>query len=77
MVEIIKDIFKFVFDFLIVTVVFKLIVGHWIAQQIIRWVTKESSRNLAIWQHWLANAKGQGHAIDSVLDCNDGACATF
>lgn len=66
---------KFVFDFLIVGIIFKLIVGHWIAERIIKWFTSKNERNLAIWQHFVNRSYGRGHESHYVLDCSEGKCA--
>jgi len=70
-------VLKTLFEFIVFTVIVKAIIAHWLAQKILEWVTKENARNMAIWQHWVNWAKGKGHAQESVLNCNDGACATF
>lgn len=39
-------------------------------------ITK-SARNSAIWQHYSKQAKGQGHASASVLECGEDGCQVF
>jgi len=71
------NVLKNILEFLIFTVGLKMIVGHWIAEKTVKLVTKESTRNMTIWQHWMSWAKGQGHTSDNILNCSDGNCATL
>lgn len=42
-----------------------------------RLMITKTARNSAIWQHYQRQAKGQGHASASVLDCGEEGCQVF
>lgn len=69
------DFIKSVFDFVVLTVVVKIIIGHWLAERIMEYSRKlfsSSERNMAIWLHYQQN-----HLASSVLHCADDKCAIF
>ena len=74
MIHFLQETFKFIFDFLIVGIVFKLIIGHWIAQRLINWFTNLNARNMTIWRHYQLQAQGHGHHAHHVLECTDLNC---
>jgi hypothetical protein len=39
-------------------------------------VPNKESRS-AIWQHWKAQARGEGHDADSIENCREQSCAAF
>jgi phosphoribosylcarboxyaminoimidazole (NCAIR) mutase len=78
--DFLKGLLHFTVDFLVIGVVLKIIVAHWIAQHIMQYSEKvfnSSERNLAIWLHYQANAGGKAHLTGSVLHCTDGKCSIF
>jgi hypothetical protein len=74
------DFIKSVMDFIVIAVVLKIIVAHWLAERILGYskrVFESSERNFAIWLHYQARATGVGHIAESVLGCAEGKCAIF
>jgi hypothetical protein len=75
------DFLKNVIDFILLTVFVKIIVGHWLAELILKWSTKffqsaeRDVRAKAIWQHFQDRARGAGHAASDILQCKEGNCA--
>lgn len=69
------DFLKSIVDFIIVAVILKVIIAHWLAERILSF-SKElfhsTDRNLAIWMHYK-----EGHLTSSVLRCVDGKCTIF
>lgn len=70
-------------EFLIFTVVIKMIIGHWLAERIMNLAKfyfnnpEHNERYRAIWDHFQAKALGNGHNSGDVLDCKQGKCAVF
>jgi hypothetical protein len=74
------DFLKSLFDFVVLTVVVKIIIGHWVAERITEYSKKlfhSSERNFAIWLHYQQQAEGRGHFAQSVLHCNEDKCSIF
>lgn len=64
-------------EFLVVTVIFKMIIGHAIADWLLaRWKTfvGKTQNYQTIWQHYYNRANGRGHDLESVLDCGQDTC---
>lgn len=69
-----------IFEFLVFTVIVKIIVGHWLAKMIIKYSKSwfaTTERKWAIWEHYQHRARYDGHKSDSVLDCTQGSCVLF
>ena len=67
-------------EFLIFTVILKVIIAHWLAEHILKYSKKwfsTTERNLAIWHHYMLRAEGKGHDAGSVLECAEGECNLF
>lgn len=68
------------FEFLVFTVIVKMIVGGWIAKQILKytkdWLAK-NERYWAIFLHYQHQAAGAGHTAGSVLHCTQEKCVIF
>lgn len=63
-------------DLVIIGVIYKVIIAHWIADQIMTWAKKKlikSKRQLALWIHFRDKAMNRGHKEDPQL-CFDGLC---
>jgi hypothetical protein len=79
MINIIHEILKFVFDFILLGVVLKIIVGHWLAEKIMEWSKKffqDAERNervRALWSHFYLQAQDSGHNTN-VVECTEGSC---
>lgn len=76
MTEFIRQLIEFV----LITVILKVIVAHWLAERILSYAKKlfnSSERNLAIWLHYQAQVSGHGHLASSVLHCADDKCSIF
>jgi hypothetical protein len=74
------DFLKSVADFILLTVVVKIIIGHWVAERIMLLSQKifgKTERNMAIWLHYKAQAAGHGHFAQSVLSCGEDKCGIF
>jgi hypothetical protein len=74
------DLLKNLFDFILLTVVVKIIIGHWLAERILDYSSKlfqSSERNLAIWTHYHEQASQKGHFASSVLVCPEEKCSIF
>lgn len=71
---------KVLFDFLIFTVIVKMIIGHWIASRLVdaakAWFGS-NDRKQAIWLHYQAKAAGKGHNNTNVLTCGQEHCQIF
>ncbi len=68
---------KSVGEFLLFTVVFKYIIVHWIAEQLVRifkYFFVRSKREVAIWIHYRNQAMNKGHKHDTPIDCEDEWC---
>lgn len=68
------------FDFFIVYVLLRVIVGHWLAGKIEKSVGvlfSNTVRKQAIWEHYQARVLNQGHDNDNVLTCGQEKCAVF
>jgi hypothetical protein len=73
--NLIHTIFSFLInagEFVLFTVIAKMIIGRWIAEKILQWLKNKNERNAAIWEHFEHN-----HPAESVLDCNLGKCQVF
>jgi len=71
---------KSLFDFIFLSVIVKIIIGHWLAERIEDWgrnFVSKNERYLAIFNHYQLNAAGAGHAAKDVLNCVEGRCAIF
>lgn len=67
-------------EFIIFTVIIKMIVGHWMARQIVKYSKvwfATTERKWAIWEHYQHQARGNGHRPKSVLDCTQDSCVVF
>lgn len=67
-------------NFVVFTVIVKIIIGHWMAQQITKYSKSwfaTTERKWAIWEHYQHRARGEGHNFDSVLDCTQDSCVVF
>lgn len=67
-------------SFLLVTVLLKVIIAHWVAERLEDYgkkVFSSSERNFAIWLHYQARANGIGHVAESVLHCGEDKCRIF
>ncbi len=74
------DFLTNIFEFVVFTVVLKYIVGHWMANEIIKYSKKvfaQSDRHVAIMSHYQNHAQGLGHNSRSVTDCNQDRCTVF
>lgn len=74
------DLFRSAFEFIVFTVIIKIIVGRWLAEQIMKYSQRwfaQTERNWAIWTHYQNRALGNGHPAHSVLDCGQDKCAVF
>lgn len=74
------DILGFIWEILVVTILFKLIILKSVADVIKNYLKgqfSQSERNHAILQHFLERAKGNGHKADSVLNCYQDNCRVF
>lgn len=75
--------FKFIFDFVVMGVIVKIIVGHWLADRILEYGNrfyKSANRNIrskAIWDHFQLRAAGEGHQHSNILACREGQCASL
>ena len=58
-------------EFILFTVVAKMIIGKWLAERMLHWLQTKNGRNAAIWEHY-----HQDHAGE-VEDCNVGLCANL
>lgn len=74
------NVLQNIFEFLVITVGVKMIVGHWVAERISKrlkaWFAT-TDRKQAIWLHYNARAAGAGHLNDNVLTCGQDKCAVF
>jgi len=67
-------------DFLLIAVVLKIIVAHWLAERLEDYAKRlfqSSERNFAIWLHYQAQANEVGHFAESVLHCGEEKCSIF
>jgi uncharacterized membrane protein len=75
----IHDIIKFIVDFVFLGVVVKIIVGHWLAERIVKYggefLTK-TERNAAIRLHFIEKLQGIKHT-QSISTCTEGKCRIF
>lgn len=74
------DFIKSLFEFVVFTVIVKIIVGHWLAEQIMKYSKRwfaTTERNMAIWTHYQLRAAEAGHAARNVLNCVEGNCSVF
>ena len=75
-----SNVWGFLWDFLVITVITKAIIAHWVAKQLMKYFKKlvgSTERNTAIWTHFQNRAKGNGHASDDVVGCRDEGCQVF
>lgn len=74
------DFIKNAIEFVIGTVIVKMIIGHWMANQIMRYSKKwfmATERHMAIWSHYQLRAAGQGHGHANILNCEQDSCAVL
>lgn len=68
-------------EFVLFTVVLKMIVAHWLADKLVHvgsiWFGRAGGRAQAIWSHYQLRALGEGHRIRDITHCRDGGCATL
>lgn len=70
-------------EFLIFTVVLKMIIGHWMAERIMNFAKlyfnnpEHNERYRVIWDHYQHKALGDGHGASDVLECADGKCTVL
>ena len=65
-------------EFIFVTVIFKAIIVHALANYILKYGEKwfkMSERHMTIWAHYQAQAYGLNHSTKSVKHCSEGKCA--
>ena len=71
------DILGNIVEFVVITVGLKIIVGHWLAEVILKYSKKwfeRTERHNIIWLHYQARARHENHESANVLHCNDGDC---
>lgn len=67
-------------EFVIVTVLFKVIVVHWIADRILallKFMLVRSERQAVMWIHYYDKALGHAHQYPNPAECQDGLCKSF
>ena len=66
-----------IFDFLIVTIIFKYIIVHWIAEKCMKafkfMIVKTKSEAIS-WIHYSEGSSGNGHKSSTPYNCEDGYC---
>lgn len=66
-----------IIDFIVVTVIFKYIVVHWIAEKcmgVFKWAMIRSKDEAIAWYHYSEGAMGHGHTARTPHLCEDGFC---
>jgi hypothetical protein len=69
-----------IWDILIVTIVFKLIILKGVANFLVRWFknyVSRTDRRLAIAEHFRLQLAGHGHESKTVLTCGQDNCQVF
>lgn len=67
-------------EFLIFTVGVKAIIGHYLAERIVKYSKvwfATTERKTAIWLHYNSRAAGMGHENDNVITCGQDKCNVF
>lgn len=74
------ELLSAIFEFIVFTVGIKIIVGHFIADQLVSvlksWFST-TERKQAIYDHYILRAQKAGHESDDVLTCGQDKCAVF
>lgn len=73
-----QDIASTVFDFIVFTVIFKVIIVRWFADQLMKVFKKvfvRSKREIAIWNHYYNRASGNGHKKKHPSECTEEGCS--
>lgn len=72
---------KWVWDFLVVTIVFKMMIAHSLVRLLNQWIIQpwfgSTPRKEAIWLHYQSKAAGLGHANEDVTSCGEDHCKLF
>lgn len=74
------ELLKTAFEFVVVTIFIKQIMGRWLADKITRVFQKffvKSRREAAIWLHYRNKALNKGHTHKTPIRCEDDACKIF
>lgn len=69
-------IWPFVWEWVIIGILYKAIFAHWAADQIMKWSKRrliQSKEQLALWFHFRDRAMKRGHEADPAV-CMDGLC---
>lgn len=67
-------------EFVVVTVIFKVIIVHWLADKLLallKFILVRSERQAVIWVHYYDKALGRAHKYPSPMECQDGLCKSF
>jgi hypothetical protein len=74
------DFLSNVVEFIVVGVILKIIVAHWIAERIQKYAISlfsRTERRSAIWNHYRSRAFGRGHESSDILECHEHTCSLF
>jgi hypothetical protein len=66
-----------IIDFIVVTVLFKYIILHWLTDMIVRvfkFVVIRTKDEAITWYHYSEGARGHGHTAATPYLCDDGIC---
>lgn len=69
--DLVHTIFSFIInagEFILFTVFAKMILGKWMAEKIVKWLSTKNYRNAAIWEHF-----NQDH-VEDIAECTVGKC---
>lgn len=76
----IDEIAKFLFEFLVMGVIVKYIIVHWVAQKMLalfKFFLLKTQRHVIYWAHFHEKAIGKTHQYATPEECRDGICRTF
>lgn len=70
---------KFLFDFLVMTVLLKLVVAHYLAEHVFEprllALFQRTESRAAILEHYVAHAFKKGHVPGSIVTCQHNKCS--
>ena len=72
------DFISTAIEFLFVTIIFKVIIVRWLAEQLLKIFKKffvKTNRDIAIWIHYYNRALNKGHQHKTPVICDEGGCS--